>query len=117
MVFLSVHGLSRLACPLRSLVSPLREEADAHRGSEHVVVSLRRRRQLRILDRIERDLAESDPGLAALYRGLARRANGLDLRWVEKIGRRRFWIFSRRRNRSPGPPPRDIKRPEHWNDW
>lgn len=99
-------------------VSPLQEEAATHRGSEHVVVSLRRRRQLRILDRIERDLAESDPGLAALYRGLARRANGLDMRWVEKTGRRRSWIFSgRRRNQNPGPPPRDLKRPEHRNDW
>jgi hypothetical protein len=37
---------------------------------------------------------------------------------VEKIGRRRFWIFSRRRHdRDPSPRPRDIKRPEHWNDW
>jgi hypothetical protein len=81
-------------------------------------VSLRRR-QLRILDRIECDLAESDPGLAALYRGLARRTSGLDMRWVEKIGRRRFWIFSRRRqrNRNPGPRPRDIRKTENWNDW
>jgi len=85
-------------------------------------VSLRRR-QLRILDRIERDLADSDPGLAALFRGLARRPIGLDLRWVENTGRRRFWIFSRRHDQSPGTPgipgprPRDIKRPEHWNDW
>jgi hypothetical protein len=80
-------------------------------------VSLRRR-QLRILDRIERDLADSDPGLAALFRGLARRTSGLDLRWVEKISPRRSWIFSRRRSDpSPGPRPRDIKRPEHWNDW
>jgi hypothetical protein len=80
-------------------------------------VSLRRR-QLRILDRIERDLADSDPGLAALFRGLARRTSGLDLRWVEKISRERYRIFSRRwPDQSPGPRPRDIKRPEHWNDW
>jgi len=83
-------------------------------------VSLRRR-QLRILDRIERDLADSDPGLAALFRGLARRTSGLDLRWVEKTYRRRSWIFARRRPDQtpgiPGPRPRDIKRPEHWNDW
>jgi len=82
-------------------------------------VSLRRR-QLRILDRIERDLADSDPGLAALYRGLARRTSGLDLRWVEKTGRRRFWIFSRRKQqRSPGPRIRDTKPgpAENWNDW
>jgi hypothetical protein len=77
------------------------------------------RRQLRILDRIERDLAASDPGLAALYRGLARRTSGLDLRWVEKISRRRFWIFSRRRReRNPGPRIRDMKPgAENWNDW
>ena len=97
--------------------SPLREEAAGSLGRNHDVVSLRRR-QLRILDRIERDLADSDPGLAAHFRGLARRAGGLDLRWVEKIGSQRFWIFSRRRHeRNPGPRPRDIKRPEHWNDW
>ena len=97
--------------------SPPREEAAGYRRRDHDLVSLRRR-QLRILDRIERDLADSDPGLAAHFRGLARRAGGLDLRWVEKIGRRRFWIFSRRRHdRNPGPRPRDIKRPEHWNDW
>jgi len=81
-------------------------------------VSLRRR-QLRILDRIERELADSDPGLAAHFRGLGRRTSGLDLRWVEKTGRRRFWILSRRRRDQcpPGPRPRDVKRPEHWNDW
>ena len=101
----------------QAAVSPLREEAARDRRRDHDVVSLRRR-QLRILDRIERDLADSDPGLAAHFRGLARRANGLDLRWVEKTGRRRFWISSRRRrDQSPGPRPRDIKRPEHWNDW
>jgi len=97
--------------------SPLREEAAGDRRRDHDVVSLRRR-QLRILDRIERDLADSDPGLAAYFRGLARRPSGLDLRWVEKISRRRFWIFSRRRHDpGPGSRPRDIKRPEHWNDW
>jgi len=68
---------------------------------EHAVVSLRRR-QLRTLRRIERDLAESDPGLDALYQGLARRTSGRDLRWLEKVDRRRFRIFSRRHERSLG---------------
>jgi len=40
---------------------------------------------------------------------------------VEKTYRRRSWIFARRRPDQtpgiPGPRPRDIKRPEHWNDW
>jgi len=103
---------------LRPPVSPPQGEAAERRGRDHFVVSLRRR-QLRILDRIERDLADSDPGLAALFRGLARRTSGLDLRWVEKVSRRRFRSFSRRRrhDQSPGARPKDIKRPEHWNDW
>jgi Protein of unknown function (DUF3040) len=59
-------------------------------------VSLRRRQQ-RILDLIERDLAHSDPGLHAFYQGLSRRSGGVDMRWVEKIPRRLFGIFPRRR--------------------
>jgi hypothetical protein len=97
----------------------LQGEAFGYRRRDYDVVSLRRR-QLRILDRIERDLTGSDPGLAALFRGLARRTSGLDLRWVEKTDHRRSWIFARRRDQSPstpGPRPRDIERPEHWNDW
>jgi hypothetical protein len=66
------------------------------------VVSLRRR-QRRILRRIESDLAGSDPGLYALYQGFARRTGGHDMRWVEKIQRRRFRFAPRRRDeRSPG---------------
>lgn len=75
-----------------------------------------RRRQLRILDRMERDLADSDPGLYALYQGLARRTSGRDMRWVEKIDRRRFWIFPRRRReRSLGERMKDWTA-ENWND-
>ena len=55
-----------------------------------------RRRQLRILRGLERDLADSDPGLDALFLGFARRTSGHDLRWVEKIDRRRRWLFFRR---------------------
>jgi hypothetical protein len=62
---------------------------------EHAVVSLHRR-QLRTLRRIERDLAASDPCLDAFYQGFARRTRGYDLRWLEEVDRRRFWIFSRR---------------------
>ena len=47
-----------------------------------------RRRQLRILRDIERDLARSRPDLDALFGALARRTYGLDLRWVERTPRR-----------------------------
>lgn len=77
------------------------EEAVVYSAREHTVVSLCRR-QLRTLRRIERDLADSDPGLDALYQGFARRSSGLDLRWLEKADRRRFRIFSRRHERSLG---------------
>jgi hypothetical protein len=78
-------------------------------------VSLRRR-QLRILRRIESDLADSDPGLDALYQGFARRTSGRDMRWVEKIDGRRFRIFPRRRDeRSLGERMRDWTA-ENWND-
>ena len=77
-----------------------------------------RRRQLRILDRIERDLADSDPGLNAFYQGLARRTSGLDMRWVEKIDRRRR-IFPRRsrrrRERNLGEQMKNWTS-ENWND-
>ncbi len=66
-----------------------------------------RRRQLRSLRSIERDLADSDPGLDALYLGFARRTNGCDLRWLEKIERRRFWIFSRRNEQGRSGPVKD----------
>jgi hypothetical protein len=78
-------------------------------------VVILRRHQLRILRRIERDLANSDPGLDALYQGLARRTSGRDLRWLEKDARRRFWIFSRRRERSLGERMKDWTA-ENWND-
>jgi hypothetical protein len=76
-------------------LSPSSEEADACTAREHAGVSLRRR-QLRTLRGIERDLADSDPGLDALYQGFARRTNGCDLRWLEKVEHRRFRPFSRR---------------------
>ena len=85
-----------------------------HPARDHAVVSLRRR-QLRILRRIERDLAESDPSLDALYQGLARRTSGRDLRWLEKVDRRRFWIFSRRHKRTVGERMKNWTA-ENWND-
>ena len=45
---------------------------------------------------MERDIADSDPGLDALYLGFARRTGGHDLRWVETIDRKRRWLFFRR---------------------
>ena len=75
-----------------------------------------RRRQLRILGRIERDIADSDPSLDALYLGFARRTGGHDLRWVEKIDRRRRWLFFRRQPEpSPGERMKDPSA-ENWND-
>ena len=76
-------------------VSPPQGEATRGAQRDYFVVSLRRR-QLRILRRIERDIAGSDPGLDALYLGFARRTGGHDLRGVEKIDRRRRWLFFRR---------------------
>ena len=76
-----------------------------------------RRRQQRILDRIERDLAETDPGLYAFYSGLARRTGGLDMRWVERIRRRRWGIFRRRRRRERSLGERAKNwTAENWND-
>jgi hypothetical protein len=87
------------------------------RGREHDIVSLRRR-QLRILRSMERDLADTDPGLDALYLGFARRTGGHDMRWVEKIDRRRR-IFPRRsrrrRERNPGERIKN-RTAGNWND-
>jgi hypothetical protein len=78
-------------------------------------VSLRRR-QLRILRRIERDIAASDPGLDALYLGFARRTGGRDMPRMEKIDRRRRWRFLQRRpESSPGERVKDPSA-ENWND-
>ena len=75
-----------------------------------------RRRQLRILRGMERELADSDPGLDALFLGFARRTNGHDMRWVEMIDRRRRWLFFRRQQ-EPGPGERMKDRSaENWND-
>jgi hypothetical protein len=57
---------------------------------------------------MERDLASSDPGLDALFRSFARRTRGYDLSWVEEVGRKRFWLFGRRRER---------KLTERMKDW
>ena len=57
---------------------------------------------------MERDLASSDPGLDALFRSFARRTRGYDLSWVEEIGRRRFLLFGRQRER---------KLTERMKDW
>jgi hypothetical protein len=87
--------------------SPRREEAAGAQRSDHAVVTMRRR-SLRVLQRMERDLASSDPGLDALFRSFARRTRGYDLSWVEEISRRRFLLFGRRRER---------KLTERMKDW
>lgn len=55
-----------------------------------------RRRWLRALQPIERDLARSDPGLHALFQSFARCPGGRDMSWVEKVGRKQFLLFGRR---------------------
>ena len=55
------------------------------------------RRLPRTLQGIERHLAGSDPGLDALFRSFARCTGGCDMSWVEKVGRKRFGLFGRRR--------------------
>src|ERR1700749_4186816 len=67
--------------------SPRREEPARPWPGDHAVVT-KRRRSLRALQRIEGDLAGSDPGLDALFRSFARRTRGYDLSWGEKIDRR-----------------------------
>jgi hypothetical protein len=59
-----------------------------------------RRRRLRILQRIERDLTGSDPGLDELFRSFARRTGGRDMPGVEKIDRRWSGRVGRRRERT-----------------
>ena len=68
------------------------------RRGEHVVVTMRRR-WLRTLQGIERDLADSEPDLDALFRSFANCTGGRDMSSLEKIGRRRLRIFRRWRER------------------
>jgi hypothetical protein len=60
----------------------------------------RRRRWRRTLREIERNLAGSDRGLDALFWSFARSPGGRDMSWVERIGRKRFLLFGRRRQRT-----------------
>ena len=75
-----------------------------------------RRRQLRILRGIERDISDSDPGLDALYLGFARRTGGQDMRWVEKIDHGRRWLFFRRRPEPALGEQVTDQSAENWND-
>ena len=61
-----------------------------------------RRRQLRTLRRIERDLADSDPGLDTLFRAFARQAARREMARVEKMDYRPFRILARLRRGRPG---------------
>ena len=66
---------------------------------------------------MERDLADSDPGLDALFLGFARRTSGHDMRWVEKIhAKQRRWLFSRRRPEPSAGEPVTDQSAENWND-
>lgn len=78
--------------PRRPGPHPCRRRRPGPGRGEHGVVTMRRR-SLRALQRIERDLAGSDPGLDALFRSFARRRGGRDLSWVEKIERRHCRMF------------------------
>jgi hypothetical protein len=91
--------------------SPRREEAARPWRGDDAVVTMRRR-SLRALQRIESDLAGSDPGLDALFRAFSRRTRGYDLSWVEKVDRRPCLLsrmFGRRR--------RERKLTERMKDW
>ena len=68
-----------------------------------------RRRSLRTLQRMERDLVSSDPGLDALFQSFARHTRGWDMSWVEEVGRKRFLLFGRRR--------RERTLTERMKDW
>ena len=74
-----------------------------------------RRRWLRTLQRIERDLADSEPDLDALFRSFAQLTGGRDMSWVEKIERRWLWIFRRRHERGPAERMKDWIA-ENWKD-
>jgi hypothetical protein len=71
------------------------------------VVNLRRRQQ-RVLRAIERDVADSDPGLYAFFDSFAQRTGGCDLCWVEEIDRRRLWPWRR---------PAEWRWNERMKDW
>ena len=79
----------------------------------------KRRRSLRALQRMERDLAGSDPGLEALFQSFARRTRGWDMSWVEEVGRKRFVLFGilgrRRRERTLTERMKDWTA-ENWKD-
>jgi len=79
----------------------------------------KRRRSLRALQRMERELASSDPGLDALFQSFARRTRGWDMSWVEEVGRKRFVLFGilgrRRRERTLTERMKDWSA-ENWKD-
>jgi len=74
-----------------------------------------RRRWLRTLRGIERDLADSEPDLDALFCSFAQLTGGRDMSWVEKIDRRRLWIFRRRHERTLTERMKDWTA-ENWKD-
>src|SRR5215470_2416426 len=94
--------------------SPRQGEAARARRGEHAIVTMRRR-SLRVLQRMERDLARSDPGLDALFQSFAQRTFGCDMRWVEEVGRKRFLLFGRRRERKLTERVKDWTA-ENWKD-
>jgi hypothetical protein len=57
--------------------------------------------QLRALRGIERDLADSEPDLDALFGSFATQGGRSKAPRAEKIGARPLWIFARLRRRRP----------------
>jgi hypothetical protein len=96
-------------------ISPPLGEAAARGGGDHSVVNLRRR-QLRTLRRIERDLADSDPGLDALFRAFARHAARREVPRVEKMDYRPFRILARLRRGRSGTERMTDRCADNWND-
>jgi hypothetical protein len=75
-----------------------------------------RRRQLRTLRRIERDVADSDPGLDALFRAFARHAARREMPRVEKVDYRPFRILARLRRGRSGTDPMTDRCANNRND-
>jgi hypothetical protein len=75
-----------------------------------------RRRQLRTLRGIERGLADSAPGLDALFLSFARRAAGRELPPTEKVGRWSDRMLARLRRGRPDTEPTTDRCAGNWND-
>lgn len=75
-----------------------------------------RRRHQRILGALERDLAETEPGLYAFFESFARRTGGREMPSAEKINRWPRRMFARMRRRRPMNERMKDSCAENWND-